>query len=442
MQAWALAWANDQVCWDPTVGCRVPGPGGSQVTKRQRQEKFLLEGLQALFSRLEDLDQDEQEEEPWQTQRRRRPKGGLTAAVAQDQPPRTVWLEASDRPTEAETSVLRQLQQLIVDCQSHGAQGIIGKLRGILNGSRHPANHVPPPPLQPPASRPGQGKGKGKGDKSPLVAPKPPKNVGGRSLRGGARPRPNLRFPLPSSTRSGGRAGLGLLLRLVALLMLEMLLMRTFCLPLTPRLASLRSLQAHIALLVCLLWCVLTFQLLFRRAGATSGYSSTLESGDRPVLRHSQGLSLSGEKSRTWLSVLRTWRCKKLRPPSGRSALRSSFPQLTGRRRSPSLSASWPSCSQKTCGPGAMVGMLKLGRPALSGFLRFRARRVTRCCRHQEREVSSFLLSETRTRQRPRAYGGCLGMTRSLQRFICKQLRSRRRWPPPLSRFAAGGELV
>ncbi|CAE7245199.1 unnamed protein product [Symbiodinium sp. CCMP2592] len=157
-----------------------PGPGGSQVTKRQRQEKFLLEGLQALFSRLEDLDQDEQEEEPWQTQRRRRPKGGNSATI-------------------------RQLQQLIVDCQSHGAQGIIGKLRGILNGS-------------------------------------------------------------------GGRAGLGLLPRLVALLMLEM------------------SLQAHIALVVCLLWCVLTFQLLFRRAGATSGYSSTLESGDRPVLRHSQGL--------------------------------------------------------------------------------------------------------------------------------------------------------
>ena len=153
------------------------------------------------------------------------------------------------------------------------------------------------------------------------------------------------------------------------------------------------------------------------------------------MLRHSQGLSLSGEKSRTWLSVLRTWRCKKLRPPSGRSALRSSFPQLTGRRRSPSLSASWPSCSQKTCGLEAVVGMLKLERPALSGFVRFRARRVTRCCRRQEREVSSFL---TRTRQRPRAYGGCLEMTRSLQRFVCKQLRSRQRWPPPLA-FRRGG---
>ena len=93
--------------------------------------------------------------------------------------------------------MLRQLQQLIVDCQSHGAQGIIGKLRGILNGSRHPANHVPPPPLQPPASRPGQGKGKGKGDKSPLVAPKPPKNVGGPQSKGGGKASAKPAVPPP-----------------------------------------------------------------------------------------------------------------------------------------------------------------------------------------------------------------------------------------------------
>ena len=165
----------------PGGGGSSPGPGGS--TKRQRQKKFLFDWLQALFSRLGHLDQEEQEE-PWQTQSRRRPKGGNSAAVAK--PQRTVRLDEA-RPTGAETSVLHQLQQLIADCQSHGAQGIIGKLRGILNGSRSHESLAPVSTVQSPASRLGQGKGKGKGDKYFPAAPRPPANVGGTPAKGGGK---------------------------------------------------------------------------------------------------------------------------------------------------------------------------------------------------------------------------------------------------------------
>ena len=58
--------------------------------------------------------------------------------------------------------------------------------------------------------------------------------------------------------------------------------MRTFLLTSRAEACKLKVIAStHSITCLCLLWCVLTFQLLFRRAGATSGYSSMLESGDR-----------------------------------------------------------------------------------------------------------------------------------------------------------------
>ena len=53
--------------------CRVgeasnPGPAGEQVTKRQRQENFTVAGLQDLFARLPDLEDDEPVASDWPRQ--------------------------------------------------------------------------------------------------------------------------------------------------------------------------------------------------------------------------------------------------------------------------------------------------------------------------------------------------------------------------------------
>ena len=67
--------------WNPWLGWRIgeasnPGPAGEQVTKRQRQENFILQGLQDLFARMPDLEDDKPEANEWQTPRRRRPQKG------------------------------------------------------------------------------------------------------------------------------------------------------------------------------------------------------------------------------------------------------------------------------------------------------------------------------------------------------------------------------